>query len=67
MSYFERMIKSGEEKPSHQQTLCKTSTGSSAMNSETVRCHVLHSVEGRPSNVKLRDMCAYASVTPTCP
>ena len=43
MSYFERMIKSGEEKPSHRQTLCKTSTESSALNSATVRYNFLHS------------------------
>ena len=66
ISYLERMIKSREEKPSHWQTLCNTSTGSSALNSAIVGYHLLHSAgEGRPSNSKLRDMCA--GVTPTCP
>ena len=37
MNYFERVIKPVEEKPSHWQTLCKTSTGSSALNSATLR------------------------------
>ena len=46
MSYFERMIKSGEEKSSHRQTLCKTYTGSSALNSATVRYKLLHSAGG---------------------
>ena len=46
MSYFERIIKSREEKSSHRQTLCKTSTGSSALNSARVRYHLLHSAGG---------------------
>ena len=46
MSYVERIIKSGEEKSSHRQTLCKTSTGSSALNSARVRYHLLHSAGG---------------------
>ena len=41
MSYFKRIIKSGEKKSSHRQTLCKTSTGSSALNSARVRYHLL--------------------------
>ena len=46
MSYFERIIKSGEEKHSHQQALCITSTGNSALNSATVRYIVLRFVAG---------------------
>ena len=46
MSYFQRIIKSGEEKSSHRQTLRKTSTGSSALNSARVRYHLLHSAGG---------------------
>ena len=59
ISFFERMIKSEEEKPSHCQTLCKTSTGSSALNSATLIYHLLHSAGG--DNVKLRDTCASVS------
>ena len=40
------MIKSREEKSSHRQTLWKTSTGSSALNSARVRYHLLHSTGG---------------------
>ena len=46
MSYFERIIKSGEDKSSYQQTQCKASTGSSALNSARVRYHLLHSAGG---------------------
>ena len=46
MSYFERIIKSGEEKPSHRQALCITSKGNSALNSATVRYLVLRFVAG---------------------
>ena len=46
MSYFERIIKSEEDNSFHQQTVCKTSTGSSALNSARVKYHVLHSAGG---------------------
>ena len=46
MSYLERMIKSREEEPSHWQTLCKTSIGSSALNTAVEGCHLLHSAGG---------------------
>jgi len=66
MSYLERITKSREEKPSHGQTLSKISKGSSALNSATLRRHLLHSAgEDHPMSRSfgtLRDTCAYASV-----
>ena len=46
MSYFERIIKLGEEKSSRRLTVCITSTGSSALNSARVRYNLLHSAGG---------------------